>query len=153
VALWKLLQHACEAANVTPGLRIYAHSVLRLKASSYRAGGRRDNALWPNEELRLVACRLHISSPIYHAATCQKTSWGSSDIHKTNKQANTFYCRYHWNMSVATSPSGGPVLLEMRSNFSSSKKADRCFIVDYCQGSKMPWLHSVFLGGIRARWE
>ena len=68
MVLLKLLQHDCEARNLTLGQRICAQSVLRLKAPIYRAGGRRDNALWPNEELRLVVCRLHILSPIYNDA-------------------------------------------------------------------------------------
>lgn len=72
VALLNLLQHECEAFNLALG--ICAQSVLRLKAPIYRAGGRRDNALWPNEELRLVVCRLRILSPIYNDAACQTTS-------------------------------------------------------------------------------
>lgn len=74
VALLKLPQHECESCNLALGLRICAQSVLRLKAPIYRAGGRRDNALWPNEELRLVVCRLHIVSPINNYAECQTTS-------------------------------------------------------------------------------
>lgn len=87
VALLKLLQHECEFCNLALGLRVCAQSVLRLKAPIYRAGGRHDNALWPNEELRLVVCRLLILSPIYNDAACRTTSWGSTDICKTKKLA------------------------------------------------------------------
>jgi len=87
VALLKLLLHECEVCNLALVLRICAQSVLRLKAPIYKAGGRRDNALWPNEELRLVVCRLHILSPIYNDAACRTTSWGTTDICKIKKLA------------------------------------------------------------------